>query len=235
MIAITFALPTESSAFLRRVGKKTTKSHNGVTTICGRIKNKEIVILHTGVGEKICRYRLENLLQETGFTFLISSGFAGAVRKDVQVGDLILAENFSDPQLLSVAQRILKNRAVHTAKLFTSKTIIDSLPERSAMAQRHAAAAVDMETEIIANACLARGLPLLSLRVISDSSTESLPVPPDVLFDVNDQKTNFAKLSLYLLMHPRANRKLLRFARQIRLARENLADALVTLLGSDFP
>jgi adenosylhomocysteine nucleosidase len=235
MIAITFALPTESSAFLRRVGKKTTESHNGVTTVCGWIKNKEIVILHTGVGEKICRYRLENLLQETRVTFLIGSGFAGAVREDLQVGDLILAENFSDPQLLSVAQRILKNRAVHTAKLFSSKTIIDSLPERSAMAQRHGAAAVDMESEIIANACRARGIPLLSLRVISDTSTESLPAPPNVLFDVKKQKTSFLKLSLYLLKHPNANRRLFRFARQIRLARENLADALVTLLGSDFP
>jgi nucleoside phosphorylase len=233
MIAITFALPTESSAFLRRVGKKTTKSHHGVTTICGRIKNKEIVILHTGVGEKICRYRLENLLQETGFTFLISSGFAGAVREDLRVGDLILAENFSNPQLLSVAQRILNNRIVHTAKLFTSKTIIDSLPERSAIAQRHGAAAIDMETESIANACLARGIPLLSLRVISDTSTESLPAPPNVLFDVDDQKTNFVKLSLYLLMHPRANRRLFGFARQIRLARQNLADALITLLKTN--
>jgi nucleoside phosphorylase len=233
MIAITFALPTESSAFLRRVGKKTTKSHHGVTTICGRIKNKEIVILHTGVGEKICRYRLENLLQETGFTFLISSGFAGAVREDLRVGDLILAENFSNPELLSVAQRILNNRIVHTAKLFTSKTIIDSLPERSAIAQRHGAAAIDMETESIANACLARGIPLLSLRVISDTSTESLPAPPNVLFDVDDQKTNFVKLSLYLLMHPRANRRLFGFARQIRLARQNLADALITLLKTN--
>jgi adenosylhomocysteine nucleosidase len=233
MIAITFALPTESSAFLRRVGKKTTKSHHGVTTICGRIKNKEIVILHTGVGEKICRYRLENLLQETGFTFLISSGFAGAVREDLRVGDLILAENFSNPELLSVAQRILNNRIVHTAKLFTSKTIIDSLPERSAIAQRHGAAAIDMETESIANACLARGIPLLSLRVISDTSTESLPAPPNVLFDVDDQKTNFVKLSLYLLLHPRANRRLFRFARQIRLARQNLADALITLLKTN--
>jgi len=55
------------------------------------------------------------------------------------------------------------------------------------------------------------------------------------LFDINDQKTNFVKLSLYLLKHPNANRRLFRFARQIRFARENLADALVTLLGSDFP
>ena len=38
-----------------------------------------------------------------------------------------------------------------------------------------------------------------------------------------------------LLKHPNANRRLFRFARQIRLARENLADALVTLLRSDFP
>jgi adenosylhomocysteine nucleosidase len=233
VIAITFALPRESSRFLPRLRHQTNKSRNGVTTIRGRIKDNDIVILHTGVGETICRYRIENLLEEAGFRFLISSGFAGAVREDFCVGDLILAENFSDPQLLSIAQRTLRNRAVYTAKLFTSKTVINSLDERNAIAQRHGAAAIDMETEIIANACAARGIPLLSLRVISDTASKPLPAPPDVLFDIGRQKINFIGLIAYLMKRPSALRRLSRFARQIRVVRDNLADSLITLLGSD--
>jgi adenosylhomocysteine nucleosidase len=230
VIAITFALPTESSRFLPRLRHRNNKSRNGITTIRGRIKNNDIVILHTGVGETICRYRIENLLEETGFRFLISSGFAGAVREDFRVGDLILAENFSDPQLLSVAQQTLRNRAVYTAKLFTSKTVIHSFDERNAIAQRHGAAAIDMETKIIADACAAHDIPLLSLRVISDTAREPLPAPPDVLFDIKEQKTSFLKLSLYLLMHPKANWRLFRFAKRISIARKSLTTALETLL-----
>jgi adenosylhomocysteine nucleosidase len=233
VIAITFALPTESSRFLPRLRHKTNQSRNGITTIRGRIKDNDIVILHTGVGETVCRYRMKNFLEEAGFRFLISSGFAGATREDFRVGDLILAQNFSDPQLLLVAQRTLKNRAIHTANLFTSKTVINSLDERSAIAQRHGAAAIDMETEIIANACTARGIPLLSLRAISDTWSEPLPAPPDVLFDIKRQKINFIGLIAYLVKQPSALRQLSRFGRQIRVARDNLADSLIALLGSE--
>jgi adenosylhomocysteine nucleosidase len=233
VIAITFALPTESSRFLPRLRHKTNKSRNGITTIRGRIKDNDIVILHTGVGETICRHRIENFLEETGFRFLISSGFAGAVREDFRVGDLILAENLSDPQLLSIAQRTLRNRAVYTAKLFTSKTVINSLDERNAIAQRHGAAAIDMETEIIANACAARGIPLLSLRVISDTTSEPLPVPPDVLFDIGRQKTDFVGLVAYLTKRPSALWRLSRFGNQIVKARKTLSEAIVKLLHSD--
>ena len=233
MIAITFALPTESSRLLPRLCYKTNKSRNGITTIRGRIKDNEIVILHTGVGETICRYRIENLLEETGFRFLISSGFAGATKEDFRVGDLILAENFSDPQLLSVAQRTLNNRAIYAANLFTSKMVINSLDERNAIAQKHGAAAIDMETEVIADACAAHGIPLLSLRVISDTWDEPLPAPPGVLFDIKRQKINLIGLIAHLVKQPNALGRLSRFGRRMRLVQDNLADSLIALLGSD--
>jgi adenosylhomocysteine nucleosidase len=233
VIAITFALPTESSRFLPRLRHKTNQSRNGITTIHGRIKDNDVVTLHTGVGETVCRYRMKNLLEGAGFRFLISSGFAGATSENFRVGDLILAENFSDPQLLSVAQRTLNNRAIHTANLFTSKTVINSSDERNAIAQKHGAAAIDMETEVIADACAAHGIPLLSLRVISDTWDEPLPAPPGVLFDIKRQKINFIGLIAYLLKQPNALGRLSRFGRRMRLVRDNLADSLITLLGSD--
>ena len=172
---------------------------------------------------------IDIFLREQRPELLISSGFAGGARSDQSVGDLILAENFSDGALLGLAQRILGARA-QTARVFTSGSIVDSIAERNQIAQANAAAAIDMETEVIAQACAARGIPLLSLRVISDTPRQPFPAPPHILFDIERQRTNGAKLAAYVLLHPTRIPRLIRFANQIARAREVLTDALLSLV-----
>ena len=230
-IAITFALPVESSNFLSRLSGKTSVIRNGINAIRGRIGDNEVEILHTGVGEAICQHRIEKFLRAQNFDFLISSGFAGAVRADLRVGDLMLAENFSEPQLLATAQKILQTRAVHVGRLFTSTKMIDSETERAAITRAHGAAAIDMETKSIADACSARGIALLSLRVISDSPREPFPAPPDVLFDIERQRTPLLRVATYAMKEPAALVRLLRFQRQIAKARETLSNAIVTVVS----
>src|SRR5882762_11736757 len=95
MIAITFALPAESSEFLRRLRNQSRADRNGIRIIRGKIDHREIEILHTGVGEKVCRQRIGKFLQDQQFEVLISTGFAGALDDRLEVGDLVLAKNFS--------------------------------------------------------------------------------------------------------------------------------------------
>ncbi|HXM74618.1 MAG TPA: hypothetical protein VN904_05035, partial [Chthoniobacterales bacterium] len=95
MIAITFALPAESSALISRLREKTRALCDGEKIIYGKIDNRSVAIFHTGVGRKSCEHKINNLLRGERPDFLISSGFAGSAREDLQVGNLILAENFS--------------------------------------------------------------------------------------------------------------------------------------------
>ena len=231
MIAITFALSAESSRLVGLLREKKRASSSGGKIVYGKIENQSVAILHTGVGRKSCQLKIDNFLRTEQPPRLISSGFAGAAREDFQVGDLIVAENFSDRESLSAAQRILANGNLRTAKLFTSTTIVDSIDARNEIARTNGADAVDMETEVIAQACSVRGVPMLSLRVISDSLREPFPLPPSILFDMERQRTNAAKLSLYLINHPGALFDLLRFARQITQARRILTDAIITLVS----
>ena len=231
MIAITFAVPAESSGLVALLREEKRLPCGNTRIIHGKIDNKSVALFHTGVGETVCWQRMENLFRDRQFDYLISAGFAGAIREDLSVGDLVLAENFSDSQLLSSAQKILSGRKLHVGELFTSRAIIDSVGERNRIAGQHGAVAADMETETIARVCRARGIPLLSLRVISDSSREPFPAPPNVLFDMERQRTDSGKLSLYLLRHPGAVWSLIRFARQIARARKTLTDAIVDLVG----
>jgi adenosylhomocysteine nucleosidase len=226
MIGITFALPSESSGLVRRL--QTVQRHDNL--LSGKIDDRAVTILHTGVGAKNCNARLEILLHKTRPSLVISSGFAGAVSEDLRVGDLILAQNFSDPGLLASAERILRDREPRVVKLFTSTSIIDSVAERNEIARAADAAAVDMETGAIADVCKIHGVPLLSLRIISDTASQPFPVPPSVLFDIERQQTNFGGLLAYLLREPGSVGRLFRFGRQIARARARLTDAMVDLV-----
>lgn len=216
MIAITFALRSESSEFVRQLRNN---------KIAG-----QIVVVHTGVGQKRCQEKIKEFLRHSRPDFLISSGFAGGISDILRTGDLICGENFSDRQLASSAMQIF-GISVRAVNILTTPAIIDSATERAERARISGAAAVDMETECIAHACAAHGIRMLSLRVISDSVQEPFPVPPRILFDLREQRTDFAKLALYLVKHPTAVRQLVRFSSQIRRARETLASAIIALLS----
>jgi nucleoside phosphorylase len=213
MIAVTFALPRESDDFRNLLG--------------GR--HREVKILHTGVGAAIARTRLEPMLDSQRFDFLISSGFAGGADPSLGVGDLFLAENFSDPQLLARAREVVIGRV---GKLVTVDRVIDGEAERARFAREHRAAAIDMETEWIARACAAKNVPMLSLRAISDTAAAPFPAPPNLLFDLERQRTSATRLARHLFTHPSAVVRLMRFARQIAAARTSLAAALKSLVES---
>src|SRR6266403_3585496 len=229
MIAVTFALPEESSEFLRRLRDKSHADRDGTATIRGKIGDREVEVLHTGVGEKVCRQRLGKFLENQQFDFLISTGFAGALNDELQVGDLLLAKNCSTVDL-NEKRSSVSRLPIHMADLFTAPTLIDSSDERIEIARASGAAAVDMETEFIARACAAHGIPLLSLRVITDTPREPFPAPPKILFDIERQRTHLVKLARFLLAHPNKIPRLIEFARRIARARKILATALVEIV-----
>src|SRR5438034_11630124 len=95
MIAVTFALPAESSEFLSRLKDKSRADRNGIRVIRGKIDDRDIEILHTGVGEKVCRQRVENFLKDHQFDLFINTGFADALNDELQSSDFLLPKNYS--------------------------------------------------------------------------------------------------------------------------------------------
>ncbi len=229
MIAVTFALPAESSEFLKRLGNKSQSDRTDVSIVRGNIGDRVVEVMDTGVGEKACRERLPKFLEDRKFDLLISSGFAGALNDEFEVGDLLLAKNFSTIEL-NKGRSSFSELRIRTDHLVTLSRLIDSADERNRIARASGAAAVDMETEFIARACAEHGIPLLSLRVISDTPRELFPAPANVLFDMDRQQTPMLKLARYFLAHPSRVPRLLRFAKRIRRARKVLADALVKVV-----
>jgi nucleoside phosphorylase len=226
-IAVTFALPAESSEFLRRLGNKSRANRNGISIVCGTIDHRSIEVIHTGVGENICRERIGKFLENQQFNFLISAGFAGSLNHELQVNDLLVAKNFSTVDLKHAS---LSNVSIYAANMLTVPAPIDSRDERERIGRESGASAVDMETEFIARACAVHRIPLLALRVITDTPTQPFPAPPSVLFDIHRQRTQIALLARFFLTHPRRMPGLVQFARRIARARKTLSNALVQIM-----
>ena len=176
---------------------------------------------------------MKKFLHQQQCKYLISAGFAGALDRELRVGNLLLSENFSSPELLNSPRLDFADDEIFMGKLATVPGIVDSKSERDRWAAQSGAAAVDMETQFIAAACAAQGIPMLSLRAISDTDSEPLPHRRNVLFDLEKQKTNFARLALYLATHPGAMMPFNAFRQRVALVRRSLTSALEKLLRFD--
>jgi hypothetical protein len=255
MIVITFALPTESSAFIRflknvrregamvrgELKHRTSNEHRSVDSPSpyplpqgeedaapGEGKYDLICVLHTGVGAAKCEERLGNFLRRETPEFLIASGFCGGTTDDLHPGDLVIADNASD--LSKKARAILPGAVV--GKIHSADRIVDPAVDRYEIGREHGAVAIDMETETITRLCAERSIPVLALRVISDAPAAPFPAPPNVLFDIEAQRTKFPALLAYLARDPASAVRLAQFSQQITRAKTKLADALCAILGA---
>jgi len=230
MIAISFALPAESSEFIRLLQNPARVRRSGIERITGVLHGQHVCVMHTGVGEKSTRARVGTFLEDEAPGLLISSGFAGALNESLAVGDLLLAENFSAASLLAAAATAVRDRRFMVGRLTTAQTVLDSPEARRQIGESTQAAAVDMETEFIAELCRQRSIPMLSLRAITDTPLAPFPAPPHLLFNLERQKTEFAPLFWHLLLRPAAIVRFLSFAQTIAKTRSILTSTLELVL-----
>ncbi len=231
MTVVTFALPDESRAFAARLGAPRRRLLPGRTRgIAGRWGPAEVAVVHVGVGDTgEQRERLARFLAEAAprLRRLIVSGFAGALRPGVRVGDLVLGENHTDPALLGPVRAALAGEPLDVGAICTRAAAVETAAAKAALhAATGGALAVDMETAWVAAAAKAAGLPTVSLRVISDAADQSFPVPGGVMFDPARQRPRYLVLPVYLATHPASPGPFARFVRGLGPARARLAGAL---------
>jgi hypothetical protein len=130
MIAVTFALPVESSAFVRSLRDR--KRGDFITH--GTIAEKEIAVVHTGVGSQKCAERFIKFLGQNEPEIVISSGFCGGTNDELKPGDLVIVKNFSNSHLAERAGKLLA-RAV-TGDIFSADRVIDPAADRYAIMVR---------------------------------------------------------------------------------------------------
>ena len=229
MIAVVFALPEESQDLTRALSNAARVGAPELAAVSGTLGQTPVLVVHTGMGQARALRGMQRLWDEFRVQHVVSAGFAGGLDPQLQSGALLLGENHSNPELLSIAQSVFEERAV-TGMLATGDAVLETVAAKAEFARQSGAAAVDMETAAVSGFCREHGIAILSIRVISDTAHDELPVPLSVWFDVAKQRPRPLALVAFLLRRPLRIPGFVRFVLSVNRARRVLTAGLIELL-----
>jgi nucleoside phosphorylase len=183
-----------------------------------------ISIVVTGIGRKNTEGALQSFLKEQTPAYVLTCGFAGALDPARKIGDVVF---FTEDGTLR--DRLLKAGAV-AAGFFCADRIAITVAEKRELRQTTGADAVEMESEVIHNICRGRGIPCATVRVISDTANEDLPLDFNQL-SRPDMSLDLGKLALAVARSPGKIGALMRLQKHTRQAAEALAATLVNVIS----
>jgi uridine phosphorylase len=180
----------------------------------------------TGMGRRNASTRFREMLTQITPQRVITCGFAGGLNPELKIGDVLFDEDFD----AKVGDE-LKLLGARPAVFHCSTRVAVTALEKAELWRSTRADAVEMESSVIRTICRERGIPSATVRVISDTAQENLPLDFNALMTA-EQKISMLKLARALLKTPRSVPRLLELQRNTRVAARRLADVLHGLLRS---
>lgn len=167
--------------------------HKGKPYTTGTIGGNEVVMVQCGIGKVNAAIWTTDMINTFGPEAVISTGVAGGASTALEIQDVVVATESchhdaycggevaygqiigmparfaSDKALLAKASAIDCGTRITPGLIVTGDWFVDSRDKmRSIIANFPEAAAVDMESAAIAQACHTFGVPFISFRIISD-------------------------------------------------------------------
>jgi adenosylhomocysteine nucleosidase len=152
---------------------------------------------------------------------VLTCGFAGGLNPDLKIGDVV----FEVQRPMSNVQSQLLAAGAKPVKFFCADRIATTVAEKKQLRVETGADAVEMESAAIHAACAERGIPCVTVRVISDPAGEDLPLDFNALAKP-DRSLDFGKLAWAIAKSPGKIGALMALQKQTKLAAERLAAVL---------
>ena len=180
-----------------------------------------ISLLVTGIGkgnaEKSLRERLTT--RKDVPAWVLTGGFAGGLNPELRLGDVLFET--ADPDLRA---RLLLAGA-KPAAFFCADRIATTVREKQALRSQTGADVVEMESGVIQAICRELGIPCATVRVISDTAGEDLPLDFNALARP-DKNLDFGKLFLAIARSPGKIGALMALQKKTSFAARQLAAVL---------
>ncbi len=230
---IVFAVPEETKAFLKRVrpllqaaGERETIQFH----IIERHTTEErfwptLRVLTTGMGVENARQAIGDALHAARPSLVLTCGFAGGLDPALPLGAVMMDADTSFPLVPRLTEAGVQGGTFHCAD-----HVAVTVAQKAALRRSTGADAVEMESSVIRAACRERGIPSATVRVISDTANEDLPLDFNKLMTA-DYRMDFLKLAGQLVRSPGKIPELMRFQKRVSFAAERLADTLVKALA----
>jgi len=194
-----------------------------------RIGNLDIVACLTGIGCTFTEQGLRTLFAKKP-DVCISSGLAGGLRADLEKGDIAAAKFVrlvDGPERMGANTGLFESAVEHGAKgvdtCLTARHIVGQSQFKRAMSGF--GDMVEMESFRIMNMCSGPQVASLTVRAISDTVDEDLPLDFSQVLDTNGRIVK-RQLALQLARYPNKIRALIRFGKESQNAAVKLADFL---------
>lgn len=177
-------------------------------------------ILVTGMGRENAERAVHAALSRQAPQLVLTCGFAGGLNPGLKSGTVI----FSADDDAGLSPRLLDAGATRV-KFHCADRVAVTVEEKRSLRDETGADAVEMESGIIRAICRARGIPSATVRVISDSAGENLPLDFNAVMTA-DARIDYGKIIRSIVSSPGRIGGLLRLQRQCQIAAKNLAAVL---------
>jgi len=208
-ILICFALKEEAAPF-----HKIAARHPGVVTLV------------VGIGRANAEQSVRSFLTSGSPALVLTCGFAGGLNPDLKLGEVVF--DVQSPK--SKVQSQLTAAGAKPVKFFCADRIATTVAEKQTLRAQTGADAVEMESAAIHAVCAERGIPCVTVRVISDTADEALPLDFNALAKP-DKSIDAGKLALAIAKAPWKIGALLALQKKTKFAAERLAAVLEKIIS----
>lgn len=231
-ILVTFALENEFAPW--RASRKFRRLKWNTNAFRAEIGAADVNVVLTGVGGRQAALETSKLAWSEPDTveFCISSGFAGALQPQYQIGQVLAARALvAERAPTGATGRVLEGSAPLLAfakdcgatvvsRFYTAEHVISRAEEKQHLGLT--ADALDMESFVILSKARASGVPGIAIRSVSDTVDEDLPL------DMNEVLSDAGSVSIprvlgQVALRPQSIPALLRLGHRSRRAAESLA------------
>jgi adenosylhomocysteine nucleosidase len=176
-------------------------------------------------------------------TLVLTCGFAGGLSPDLKLGDVVFEISSrssrresapiktgekSAPTNVGCYEKLISAGA-KPANFFCADRIAVTIAEKKKLRDETGADAVEMESAAIHAVCAERGIPCVTVRVISDTANEDLPLDFNHL-SKPDKSLDYGKMFLAIANSPGKIGALMKLQKQTRFAAEQLAEVLAKVI-----
>lgn len=179
----------------------------------------------TGMGRRNAAESIREAVAAVEPECVLTCGFAGGLNPELSLGAVVFDHDFD----ACVEKPLLEIGAI-PAKFHCSKRVAISTREKRELWESTGADVVEMESSVIRNLCHEWRIPSATIRVISDTATDDLPLDFNALM-TSDDRIHLGKLALAIVSSPRKISQLIGFQRQTVTAARELGRVLNELFA----
>ncbi len=233
-IAVIAALNMELGGLADRLSGIVTTQANGFKTHRGAWRDRGVLLVESGVGRQRATRATAAVIDGHHPSWIISTGFAGGLALDVARLHIVVGNSVANEagERLAIDLKLdpAGQRGLHVGRILTVDRIVRTPAEKQALAAKHDALAVDMESFAVAEVCRRERTRFMAVRVISDAAEDELPPDVERLINRSTMAGKLGAAAGAIVRRPSSVKDFWQLKEQALLATDRLAEFLLGMI-----